>query len=88
MRLHVAIIVVLLLVCSCAWFQRALHTAADAARVLCELWAEEQGGERVLKLSPADFCAVADNVRPFLDATLAAKQQAGQTVGARVGLHP
>ena len=79
-----ALIVVLATGGSCAWFKGAVHTAADAARVLCELWAQDN--ESQLKLSPSDFCAVAENIQPFIDAALAAKRDAGGTVGARVGI--
>lgn len=78
------IVLLVILLSSCALFQKVLHTAEDAAEVLCQLWAKDQGPQ--LRLSPEDFCAIADNVRPFVDQALAAKQAAGVTVGARMGL--
>lgn len=83
-RSMVTVVTVVTLLGGCAWFKGALHTAADAARVICELWAEDN--KAALKLSPADFCAVAENIQPFLDATLAAKRDAGGVVGARAGV--
>jgi hypothetical protein len=81
-------LVLVLLLTGCSVFKKTLHTAADAARILCELWATDEGGQDKLGMTPADFCAIADNVRPFIDAALAAQRNAGSAVGARVGIAP
>ena len=81
-----AIALAIILISSCAWFKDAARTANDAARVVCELWATDNHVEARLKLTPADFCAVHDNLQPFLDAVLAAKQTAGAEVGDKHGL--
>lgn len=67
---------------ACSYWKPVTRTAADAAHILCELWASEQPREQ-LGLSPADFCAVERNLRPFIDAALSAKQSAGMAVGSR-----
>lgn len=83
MRLQTVALMLVLCV-GCAWFKGAVRTAADAAAVLCELWAQDNSAQ--LKLSPQDFCALAENLQPFIDAALAAKRDAGDTVGMRVGI--
>lgn len=73
-------LLVLLSVVSCG-FGKAVRSVVDVAADACELWAEKQQPATLQKLSPADFCAVADNVRPYVDQILAV-QRYGATAGA------
>jgi hypothetical protein len=70
-------------VSSCATLGKVIRTVDVVARDLCEIWGAEQG-EAKLGMSPAEFCAVDDNVRPFVDAALAAKHAGGVEAGARL----
>lgn len=69
--------------CACATLGKVVRTIDVIARDLCEIWASEQPRDK-LGLSPAEFCAIAENVRPFADAALAAKHAGGATAAARL----
>ena len=51
-----------------------LRTLNDAASVLCELFATDQG--EALGMSPVEWCSVKENLDPFLDEILAAQRNA------------
>ena len=70
---------VLVFFSSCAFIKPAVRTIVDAARITCQLWATEQPND-MLALGPEDFCAVEENLRPFIDQLLAAKRTAGGEV--------
>lgn len=59
----------------CASWKAVGKTADDAAAILCNLYAVEN--EDALGLGPADFCAIKENLQPFIDQALAAKREAG-----------
>lgn len=62
------------------------RTVNDAASILCNVFAVEmQDADPDLlgSLSPADYCAIQDNLSPFIDQALAAKNAAGQLSVAR-----
>ena len=64
---------------SCAAMQKAkpfVRTINDAATTLCNLFGQEHP-EQLAGVSAADFCSVKENLDPFIDAALAAKQTAG-----------
>lgn len=65
---------------ACLAARQAAQTANDAARALCELFATEHAAELaplgddgqpdLAGFSPRDFCAIHENVAPFLDEVL------------------
>lgn len=73
----------LALTIGCATLGKVVRSIDVIARDLCEIWASEQPRDK-LGLSPADYCAIAENVRPFADAALAAKHAGGATAAARL----
>lgn len=60
---------------SCSSFKSVARTADDAASILCELFAAEN--KEAVGMSPEQWCALHDNLQPFIDQVLAAKQAAG-----------
>lgn len=81
----VAIVLLLALLPACAWWQETgkpiVRTVVEVARHLCLLTAEEQDGAALDGMTPADFCAAEENLRPFIDEVLAAKQRASGKAG-------
>lgn len=70
------------MVCAeCALFKKVTRTVNDAAKILCEVFAQEHAQD-LQGFSPTEWCAIHENLQPFIDAALEAKQSAGQ-----VGLH-
>jgi hypothetical protein len=74
MRKLISVLAVLGFV-GCSMFKSAAKTADDAASILCELFAAEN--QSAVGMSPEDWCALHDNLEPFIDQVLAAKQAAG-----------
>lgn len=76
----VAVALIVLNLSGCAWWQSKgkdiARTIVDVGGELCELFGQENEAE-LEGLSPAEFCAIADNVKPFIDAALSAQQTAG-----------
>lgn len=70
---------------ACAWWQETgkpiVRTVVEVARHLCLLTAEEQDRAALDGMTPADFCAAEENLRPFIDEVLAAKQRASGKAG-------
>jgi len=64
----------------CGTFKNVANTINDAATILCNLFAAEQS-EDALGMSPQDWCAVHENLAPFIDEATKAKRQAGKTLG-------
>jgi len=60
---------------ACGTLKDAGRTANDAASILCELFAAEN--QQAVGMSPGDWCKLHDNLEPFIDQALAAKQAAG-----------
>jgi dihydroorotase len=78
-------LILAMLLSSCAAWQKAkpfVRTINDAATTLCHLFASENEG-KLGGLSPSDFCEVKENLDPFIDAALAAKQAAGAQAVSR-----
>jgi hypothetical protein len=62
----------------CSFLKDAGRTIHDAATILCRLFAEENQKE-LAGITPQQFCAAEENLRPFIDEALKAKQTAGGT---------
>lgn len=79
---HAGIVVLFLslLLGGCAALPKIIRTIDVIARDLCEVWAVEN--EAKLGISPAAFCASAENVRPFVEAAKMAKAAAGTEAAA------
>jgi len=79
MKKLIALSVLLASISACATGKQVARTANDAARIACEVMFGEE--ELPQGMSVEQFCAVHENVQPFLDQILAAKAgvQAGMT---------
>lgn len=76
----VMLLISILLVCiSACWAKPALRTANDIAKQACETFAEAR--ERQLGISKEQWCALRDNLDPFLSVILAAERKAGISNG-------
>jgi hypothetical protein len=84
MKARFVVLVAVFALSGCALFKGVLHTTTDIADALCQSWATDNKAE--LKLSPDEFCAIEENVKPFIDQILAAKRTAGGEVAEKVGL--
>lgn len=74
-----------LILSSCAFMQKAkpfVRTINDAATTLCRLFAAEHE-DQLGGMTAADFCSVKENLDPFIDAALSAKQTAGSMAVSR-----
>lgn len=61
----------------CATFSAIGKTVSDAGAILCNLYAvevEATSPEQLQGMSAAVWCAVHENLKPFIDEALAAKQ--------------
>ncbi len=70
---------------SCAAWQKAkpfVRTINDAATTLCHLFAAEHE-DQLGGMTATDFCSVKENLDPFIDAALSAKQTAGAMAVSR-----
>jgi len=74
------IISTLVIVASCGLLKDVGRTANDAAAILCELVAAEKP-EELQGLSPQQWCAIHDNLQPFLDEVLSAQKAAAKKTG-------
>lgn len=85
----IAIVLLLSMLGGCAWFNETakpvLRTIVEVARHLCLLTAEEQDAAARDGLTPAQFCEAEENLRPFIDEVLAAKQRASGKAGLTSG---
>ena len=59
-----------------------VRTISDAATTLCNLFGQEHP-DQLGGMTAADFCSVKENLDPFIDAALAAKQTAGAMAVSR-----
>lgn len=66
----------------CSFLKNTGRTINDAASILCNLFATEHP-EEIQGLTPAEWCAVHDNIAPFIDEALRAKQSAGTMAVSR-----
>ena len=66
---------------ACAELVTAVKTVRTVADVLCEVVATEQDPEQLDGLTPAEWCAIKENVDPFLDIVAVAKQNAEDVSG-------
>jgi len=64
----------------CGLLKDVGRTANDAAAILCELVAAEKQQE-LQGLSPQQWCAIHDNLQPFLDEVLSAQKAAAKKTG-------
>lgn len=74
------IISAFLFVVNCGLLKDIGRTANDAAMILCELVAAEKQQE-LQGLSPQQWCAIHENLRPFLDEVLSAQKAAAKKTG-------
>ncbi len=81
MRNLITTIALALCFSGCAAVKPIARTVNDIAHEACELFAAEQGDR--LGMSPAEFCAVHENLKPWIDQLLEAKRLAAQRVGAK-----
>jgi hypothetical protein len=65
-------IFVLLFMISCSQFLSTIHTLAQAATLACQAFAQNQSKD-FLGMSPEAWCAIDENVAPFLDHLLQAE---------------
>lgn len=70
----------LLALAGCGFLKQTVRTVHDLAVLACELFAADHEDE-LAGLSPAEFCAVEENLRPFIEQITAAQQTAGAEVG-------
>jgi hypothetical protein len=72
----------LFVVWGCAGLAAVARTANDIARDACVLFATENKAALGASVgSPADWCAVRENVAPFLDSILSAQRMSAQRMG-------
>jgi hypothetical protein len=79
---------VMVLVASCAMFQAnkpALRTTHDIAKATCSAYFGELQGLSLEDAARA-FCEGEEAMRPWIDAILAAKQEAGPVAAQRAGV--
>lgn len=82
MRKATLVIVLALALTGCTLFKKVARTAVDVASVLlCEEVAAAQPEESLDGLTPAQWCEIGKNLRPFADEVLAAKQAASSAHG-------
>ena len=65
----------------CGMLKQTGRTINDAASILCTLFAVEAAEtdpEMLGGMNAADYCAIHDNLQPFIDEALSAKQAAGR----------
>lgn len=74
------LILTLVIAASCGLLKDVGRTANDAAAILCELVAAEKP-EELQGLSPQQWCAIHENLRPFLDEVLSAQKAAAKRSG-------
>lgn len=70
----------------CGVFKQTGRTLNDAASILCGLFAAEAAETDPAMLdglSTADYCAIHDNLKPFIDEALSAKAAASRVSLAR-----
>lgn len=69
------------LIAGCGTLKDTGRTLNDAAGILCNLFAveaSETDSEALGGMTAGDYCAIHDNLRPFIDEALSAKQAAGR----------
>jgi predicted small secreted protein len=82
-RLCVGVMVVAMFAIGCNTLKDIGRTINDAASIMCELFALEQG-EEALGMSAGEWCNVHDNLKPFIDEALAAQRAAGAMSMGRI----
>lgn len=78
----VALGMLVFIICiSCAALKSTLRTIDDVATDLCMIVATEQDPKDLQGMSPSQWCAIHDNLKPFIDAALSAKADAAGRSG-------
>lgn len=72
-------IVLVLLVTGCAATKAVVRSVNDIARQLCELTAAESGDK--LGMTPEEWCAVRENLDPFIREVTSAQSAASEKSG-------
>jgi len=75
-------------VVGCATFSAIGKTVNDAGAILCNLYAaevEETSPEQLQGMDAAAWCAVHENLKPFIDEALAAKQSVATSLQGESG---
>jgi predicted small secreted protein len=75
------VIVLALALTSCGTIKQIGRTIQDVAQALCLVAASEQPKDALGGMSAEDWCSIEENLRPFLDAALSAKQEAEGKAG-------
>jgi len=66
----------------CATFKAVGKTVSDAGAILCNLYAVDAEPAQLQGLDPAAWCEIHDNLKPFIDEALAAKQSVAMSLQA------
>lgn len=80
--IYIAASVGLVALSGCGTLKQTGRTINDAASILCNLFAVEAAEtepEMLGGMNAGDYCAIHDNLKPFIDEALSAKQAAGRT---------
>lgn len=76
-RLASIIIVAMVMTCGCAAVKKVLKPANEVANALCELVAADYTKDQRDGMSVYEWCAIKENVEPFIDYILSAPQKVG-----------
>ena len=68
----------------CATFKKVVRSVVSVATDLCWVVAAENT-DKLGGMTPAAWCAIADNIEPFIQEVLAAKDAASSTTGLDAG---
>lgn len=80
--MRVLLIPTLAIIVGCATVRSTIRTINDIAGDACVLFASDHEHE-LEGLTPAEFCAIQDNLDPFIDHITAAQQSAGRVAVGR-----
>jgi hypothetical protein len=74
-------IIVAALATGCGVMKQIGRTIQDVAQALCLVTASEQSEDALGGMTAEDWCAIEENLRPFVDAALMAQQDAAGKAG-------
>ena len=84
MRYIYLVVLACTMLTSCATMKNIGRTTNDIARALCSVFAAENE-DQLQGFSPDEWCAVHENLQPFVEYIVSAKQAAG---AAALGIEP
>lgn len=76
----IVVFAVVLALSGCGFLKQTIKTAEDLALLACELFASEHGDE-LAGMSAGEWCAIPENLEPFIRNISAAQETAGAEVG-------